>query len=671
MRKFFKLLGGSFAGISTILIVGAANSATGRSVNSVSVQRMPTMSVNSVNVNTVTTLPTSATATNTVTVPVCDDGSVQNSNYTIENCMDDVLACVNGGALPNGLNDLFNSDLRNSIFNGMGLCSAQVDKCISDVRKNCEDIYSVSSDVWVDFNSRKIQPEYFSFVLRKTGLTPNQAENTCLLLDRNTYGTSFTAVANDGSVTSEYDNGVGAYNKQGGGSLDKSNPQGVTVNSDSNTVDGQRGYYARWDATTGECLVRVAAYNKNSQITNNWLFGAVGDNEKAEIWKPAGENFTCDKDLFGFSLRNKTKNVATIGVGGGALLGAGIGAMSGHGKRYFDCSNKSAVKKLGEQIRETGDAGTLNKYLPEDNKISAVGAITENQCEAVLDLYDSYMQGKSIDTKNCKISLDSLEATVVKKSFQDCDGTVAGVDECGEPNYSRVKINGKWYPVSGFVTPDQVNNLENGSSITVSYIPESGASKDCTYVNLGADLQYGTKVICESEGASECISAADFNRQIKELGKIYGNLEILEGEKSNIGVSTVVGTGIGAAAGGLATAITAFVEKNNITCHVGDDLKRVGFGKSYSIESLKDFYVKWALNLPDTVMPTSYVNDCNSWRQACASLTDLNQCAIAQVNYRPSNTSASQLIDTACVVSGSACIENSVVTTSYGACDYE
>ena len=223
----------------------------------------------------------------------CADGGVKNSDYTVSMCMDDILQCINTGALQAGLNDLFNEDVRNSVMNGMKLCQVQVDKCISSVRVDCHNVYAQTTDVWLDFNSRVVQPEYYNFVLRKTGLTPNQAENTCLLLDRNTYGSSFSAVSDSNAVNTEYNNKVGAYNEALNGTLSKDNPQGVAVNTVG--YDGNRGHYARWDAAKAECLIRVAAYNKDKLITNSWLFGAVGNDNPAEVWEKAGSTFTCIK----------------------------------------------------------------------------------------------------------------------------------------------------------------------------------------------------------------------------------------------------------------------------------------------------------------------------------------------------------------------------------------
>ena len=266
MQIFLKMFGLSTA-VLGLVVTGAfdANAAatgraaydTVRATSSTSTARMPTMPtlpINSVG-NLSPDVPTTPTPNPTPDVPTpdpepdpeptpeCPDGGVKNSDYTITNCMNDVLSCVNRGALPNGLNDLFNEDLRNAIMNGMNLCAVQVEKCITTVRRDCENVYRTTADVWLDFNSRVIQPEYYNFVLRKTGLTPNQAENTCWLLDKNTYGPSFSAVANDGTVTAEYNNKVGAYNSQQGNVLVKNNPQGVQGNNVNSGVDGQRGHY--------------------------------------------------------------------------------------------------------------------------------------------------------------------------------------------------------------------------------------------------------------------------------------------------------------------------------------------------------------------------------------------------------------------------------------------
>ena len=101
---------------------------------------------------------------------------------------------------------------------------------------------------------------------------------------------------------------------------------------------------------------------------------------------------------------------------------------------------------------------------------------------------------------------------------------------------------------------------------------------------------------------------------------------------------------------------------------MADGLAKVGFGKSYSIDRLRDFYVKWALNLPSTIAPTAVVTNCDNWSLTCALFTDANECRNAKFNYRPGNLSSTTLVTNPCTPSGSACIANVGVAQSYGAC---
>jgi hypothetical protein len=597
----------------------------------------------------------------------CLDGGVKNSEYSVEMCMNDILACINNGALPGGLNDLFNEDLRNAIFNGMSLCYVQVERCVAEVRRDCRNIYNSSSDVWWDFNSRKVQPEYYSFILRKTGLTPNQAENTCLLLDRNTYGSSFSAAAGD-KVTSEYNNRIGAYNSQVGNTLVKTNPQGVAINT-KGAVDADRGHYARWDATTGECLIRVAAYNKDSHIKNSWLFGALGDDKPAEVWKAAGETFSCNKDLFGFSLLNKTSTVAVVGIGGGTLAGAGIGAIAGHGKRNFDCSIKSHREQLREQLIDSGQVTAINEFLPASVQIRDAKA--DDICEEMVKLYDIYQRALLVDT-NCMGSANVEAVSVNPENFNYTIGD--------RIDFGWVDYQGKKRMVLSEFSDEARANIEAckkdsndcEAHIGVNLAPEtvSNASDLCPkYPSINRAYVDARGFYRCNSPQDDCVPLSELQRQIGMLNRVFKSLPILtEGEKSNMLGSTLIGAGVGAGAGGLATAITSFVEKSNITCRVGDGLEKVGYGKSHSLDSLKNYYVKWNLNLPDTVMPTAKVVDCTSWKSACSTLKDLNQCVKAQINYRPVNAGYTTLVNSACAISGSVCIENLPVAKSQGAC---
>ncbi len=722
MRDWMKVFSVSVMGLGLCAVCGTAVAATARGANtgragaSMRMPSMPVLPITAVG-NITTNIPSQPTKpvnppkpddpdvpdipnppTPEEPKPECPDGGVKNSEYTVTNCMNDVLSCINQGGLPNGINDLFNEDLRNSIENGMALCSVQVEKCVHEIRRDCKNIYRTSADVWIDFNARKVQPEYYNFVLRKTGLTPNQAENTCLLLDRNTYGPSFAAVANNGATTAEYNKQIGAYNGQQGNVLIKNNPQGATVNSGHSGVDGGRGHYARWDATTADCYLRVAAYNKDSAIKNSWLFGAAGNDKPAEVWRPAGDTFSCNKDLFGFSLMNDTSTVAVVGIGGGTLVGAGVGALAGHGARDFDCSNDGHRKKLAEQLRNSGQIAVLNEYLMDGVSVAG-GTITVAQCRDILEVYELAQQalaaasecdGRTDDTDITTISTETTETILYEFTIKgDCAAHINGKIDPSNLNAAIVTVNAALNKPECANNPDAtqllacLNDLAQGkqapascgsfrvidssSSTQINNTTIAGGTK-CSFKNMNRALAAGDGVYCTA-ASGDCVGPETIRRQANKILSALGGASILQGEKNNRVKTTLVGAGIGAGAGGIATGITALVEKNNINCRVGDGLEKVGYGKSHSIGTLKDFYVKWNLRLPDTIAPTGLANDCNSWRALCRAMTDTNQCKAAQINYRGANDKTITLVHSACLPSGSMCIENYSVAKSYGACE--
>lgn len=688
MQKKSQLLWSCVAGCAALVVVSGANAAsrsmTAGGTTTARMPTMPTMSINTIGTHAVSGVGTPTGGNGgvvtgggnvnpnpnpnpdpnpTPTPTDCEDGGVANSEFTVDDCMQSMLNCVQSGVLPNGLNDLFNEDLRNSIINGMGICASQVDYCIRNVRVDCHNVYDSSVDVWLDFNSRIVQPEYYNFVLRKTGLTPNQAENVCELLDKNTYGKSFAAVSASGNVTSEYNNKVGAYNEQNNGTLSKNQPQGPMVNSTNNGnltgVDGERGHYARWDATNGVCKVRVAAYNKDKMITNKWLFGAIGDDRAAEVWQDAGSSFVCNKDLFDFSLMNTTKTVAATALPGGAIVGAGIGALAGHGAREFDCSNDSARKELADQIEQGRYAARINKYLSEPISTTVLSI---EQCEKIQDLYDRYMTSKrAYDLcvmPNCQVIKDNVVVQL------DTCSKLNNVVIDGQNNVTYLDGNGS-VPVT-VADADALENLK----VCVKGCQVQGAKKpQCSFRSLeSVDISDVESAICNGT-AGECVSAGRMKADIDELGGVFNKLTVLFGEKSNRVKTTAIGAGIGLGTGGVATAITAFVERNNISCRVGDGLDTVGFGKSYTIDSLKDFYVKWNLRVADSISPTARVTSCEDWIATCGMYTTEEDCNAVEINYQRPGRNTTTLVRSACRMSGSVCIENRSVAVSYGACE--
>ncbi len=580
-----------------------------------------------------------------------DDGVCAEDKYTVENCMNHLTACINNGALPNGLNDMFNADLRVSIINGMNLCAPQVDKCINDVTRNCNKVYFSRADVWTDFNSRRVQPEYYNFVLRKTGLTPTQAENTCLLLDSNTYGSSFNRVSSDGKeIDDELGNVKQAYNAQKEGS--KNNPLGVDENTDY-----QRGHYARWDAIEGECLVRVAAYNKDKLITND-LFGTIGDKTPAEVWKAAGSTFSCNKDLFDFGLMRQTREAAIIalptGAGVGAAVGAGVGAA--RAKDLADrCDSEKYRENLWEQIKDYDDLGQINVFLGNTDLGGTEGAKikrSDNKLDAATckdllnlrDIYDLYQ----IKIKECEF-------------FKTGKITEIEVDEEisleGNPSAATKNLNGT-------VTEENAKPLFKDQCAMLK--TPNVAMKNAAPENLA----------CSAPG-KDCLDYDAVKKQVQIMGDLLANLDLdTEVKKgAEIGKGAGVGAAVGLGAAGIATGIVALIEADNIHCRVGDGLANVEYKKSYSIDNLKDLYVKHKLNLPDTALAgaSTMVSDQVQWIAQCGTYLTDEECDNAQFYYKYKSVGKSGAYSTEWIYSGCKwnaedlkCGANEVLFNSYG-----
>ncbi len=704
------LFGKTIVSLAVLAAFGGANAAQNGRANAVGgtnasrMPVMPTVSLNTIGnpaVNTVSTpsgvsggLPNpnpnpNPNPTPTPTPTPCEDGGVENSDYTIAMCMNDLLQCVNNGALQGGINDLFNADVRNSIMSGMKLCQSVIDKCIKEVRVDCRNIYAATTDVWLDFNSRVIQPEYYNFVLRKTGLTPNQAENTCLLLDHNTYGESFAAVGLDDQVNREYQDGLYAYNSVGAGKTrkekrdegnkgTKTRPQGVEINWDAE-YDGNRGHYARWDAAKAECLIRVAAYNKENLITTKWFFGGSED-VTAEVWQKAGSTFTCNKDLFDFkSLMNQTKNAAVIAVPGGAILGGSIGAIAGasaYNKANVQniCKDAEYRKKLGHQIKyETHKDWVLETFLYENVTVSPIEGNDNNYNVAGTEMFPNGLDYDKLTVEQCN-AIHNLRSKI--KMYEDvltnCDKFLSEETTTRQIKIPQIIECQSW----GACDPNTGNYsymrhyVTDCNDTTVNETVVKLKTK-CFFkpLQLGLMEESANNPLCNPD-AKVCVSPertrADIAKLKALLNEIDPGVEKKDSKGAEIAKGTAIGAVTGASAGGLATAITALVEKNNINCRVGDGLNVVPLGKSHSIDSLKDFYVKWNLKLPDTISPTAVVSDVASWQQACSQFNDrLMDCAAVSVNLKRPNSSVYELVQGACVQSGSVCIPNKSVMNSH------
>ena len=517
--------------------------------------------------------------------------------FSVADCMNQLSACVNGGAVHGGINALFNRDMRNSILNGMAVCPDVVDTCVHYARRmdgqfayrtNPRNASAERNAVWIDFNSRVIQPAYFNHVMRlNNGLTPSQAERVCLLVDRNIFGPSFAAVWQDGSLTLEQKLertigitrlGTQVHHHGTPGQFNFSGSPGPNEQyRGMHTPDGrqdhlgvhgpdqvfQRGYYARWDASAGQCFVRVAAYRARSeqQITvsamgwNDNVFG----NEAAQEWVAAGESFRCTGDFFGGRIMNRTATMAVVGIGGGAIVGGTIGGIAGHRANRVagaeldraHCDNRAFRETLADAIRSARQA---NPAVMEGVSIGS----SESWCRRIL-------------------------------------GATTGSGD-----------------------------------------PDSEGADGLTAVQRGA-------VEREMEGM---------------------------GNRWNVGTGIAVGAGVGAGVGALATGITHFIERRDVECRVGDGLAQVQFGRDGRVETLREFMVKWSLNLPDTPRPTGNqtvpFQDGIAWDNACRTIS-LFDCQHAMIRYQLSDGSEVPVYE-ACEVRGQVCRINCAVAISQGAC---
>ena len=191
-------------------------------------------------------------------------------------------------------------------------------------------------------------------------------------------------------------------------------------------------------------------------------------------------------------------------------------------------------------------------------------------------------------------------------------------------------------------------------------------SGKCRFKPINLAKMRGESIFCE--GQDGCIYHDQLEIDVRPLADVLDSLLILKGEKSNMGKSIAVGAAVGAGAGGLATIITASVEKGNITCRVADNLNQVALGKSHVIGSLRDYYVKWNLNLPDVIAPSATIDSCESWKYNCSRFNSMSECENAQFNYKPADAVTYSLVRSVCTYSGGMCIENYTVAKSQGAC---
>ena len=511
------------------------------------------------------------------------------------------------------------------------------------------------------------------------------------MLDRNTYGASFNAVGKLDNTNSEYAQAVAAYNSQKPKDKDapliKPNPQGAEVNTNG-TYDANRGYYARWDAQNAQCLLRVAAYNKDKLITND-VFG-IGDKGPAQVWRATGETFTCNKDLFGFSLMNDTKKAAIIAVPVGTAVGAGIGFAAGHKASEFDCDDEKQLRDLTHALRDSKNIGVLRQFLKDhaisdvaqeldSGNLTSTGAIiNKDACEQLRTLYEIGNDGQEA-IKNCEDTARTygvvLDLNTERYLAGQCETYgVAVTDEiikkCTETMNQCTNEKSCKCEILNYQTKVPFK-IEIDSRVVANPDIHETLSPRCSFKELNQAIKDSDSVYCEASD-HKCIIKSDFENEVNKIRTAFAGLDsVFAGTKDNRAKTTAIGAASGAAAGGTATLITAFVEKNRINCRVGDDLDRVELNKSYTIDRLRDFYVKWALQVPKTPASSSalIVTNCGNWDAICKTFTSADECTNATVGYMPENIYTPREVVSACRMNGATCVINMTTAKRYGIVD--
>jgi len=548
--------------------------------------------------------------------PECPDGGVKNTDYTVDMCMNELRSCVNSGGVEGGLHGLFNEEYFNGVLVGnLRICQNVIDKCLT-VRVNCHNVYRNLKAVWLDFRIRVLQPEYYNFVLYKTGLTPNQARKACI------------------------------------------------------NIGG------RWDAVSAECIVCVTAYNKEKPITNDWLFGIAGDKRPAEACMTTGSTFTCNKDLFGFSLMNDTATAAAVAIPGGAIIGATTGGIIASAKQKkalsSPCSSKDFRQRLGKQIQSSGNDRILKTYLyaiknneeydPDSPNIESLAEVEDfynmkkETCNAIIDLYSrANLYEDEMSACETEVKTDYYLKQLIEYLPKDGD------DEFSWQSVTIDSNKGFCYRYSAGVRCESVNT----DVITENLVQK--LKDKCLFVplRLGLTIAGENNVKCSHDG--QCRSIYQTQNDLLKLRGLLNAIAVVydTGNVPSVGKGILVGGLTGAGVGGLATGITALIEKSNISCRVNNGLGSVGLGKSFSIDSLKTWYVRRGLNLPDTVLANTPVVDKNSWGVACSEFQGKqDDCLNASIIYK--HDGKREVVSYACSYVGSMCLMNSDVADLYG-----
>ena len=298
----------------------------------------------------------------------------------------------------------------------------------------------------------------------------------------------------------------------------------------------------------------------------------------------------------------------------------------------------------------------LNKTINQSTT-----SLSQKECEKIIELPDIYAEydmkvsvceeardksvvnasvincGTEQNLQNCLVSvLNDADVTSLKKVAKDLNGMKSAADDQIIASAANI-LSACVQKIEG--TNTYTLKEKCGPARDILVIAGIGPFRVGSCVFKGIDLSKSDidrNIACTEEGL--CRPYTEIRTELNQLQSVLDAIEVKPAEKrgATIGKATGIGAAVGAGAGGIATAITALVESDNINCRVGDGLGQVGLNKSYSIDGLKDLYVKWNLNLPDTQVlgASGAVTDKESWTDACEDYVAQKNCEEAQFYYK-------------------------------------
>ena len=180
---------------------------------------------------------------------------------------------------------------------------------------------------------------------------------------------------------------------------------------------------------------------------------------------------------------------------------------------------------------------SLNRYLAEGDKIGT-GDLTERQCTEIVKLYTNYQTAKQ-DIDRC-YGDDVLDCTFVHVIPVDTDEDVVEVDNFLSATCAKAGKMDTESCINHLVAIDVVEDGE----LDLAASSCSKKTLGCRFKSLRKASNLASGLHCEDSDLS-CVEKEETKTELAELDGVFAGLDVLNGEKSNMGKSIATGAAIG------------------------------------------------------------------------------------------------------------------------------